>query len=104
MLSFKPRRWAVACAVLAAACLAGCVSIKSQTAVQRAPGVVELRGVVCATDYDSTHSATCRRTNVAERDNDTGEAELTGLGQLLVGFRVPEGTRRRPASPATPRT
>ena len=35
---------------------------------------------------------TCRRTNVAERDNDTGEAELTGLGQLLVGFRVPEGT------------
>ena len=92
MLSFKPRRWAVACAVLAAACLAGCVSIKSQTAVQRAPGVVELRGVVCATDYDSTHSATCRRTNVAERDNDTGEAELTGLGQLLVGFRVPEGT------------
>lgn len=92
MLSFKPRRLAVACAVLAAACLTGCVSIKSQTAVQRAPGVVELRGVVCATDYDSTHSATCRRTNVAERDNDTGEAELTGLGQLLVGFRVPEGT------------
>ena len=93
MLSFNPRRWAVACAVLgASAFLAGCVSIKSQTAVQRAPGVVELRGVVCATDYDRTHSAACQRSNVAERDNATGEAELTGLGQLLIGFRVPAGT------------
>ena len=34
----------------------------------------------------------CQRSNIAERDNATGEAELTGLGQLLVGFRVPEGT------------
>ena len=84
-------RWAVALAVLAGT-LTGCVSIKSQTAVQRAPGVVELRGVVCASDYDSSHSATCRRTNVAERDNSTGDAEQNGLGQLLVGFRVPEGT------------
>ena len=92
MLSFKPRRWTVACAVLAAACLAGCVSIKSQTAVQRAPGVVELRGVVCATDYDRSRSPACQRSNIAERDNATGEAELTGLGQLLVGFRVPAGT------------
>jgi hypothetical protein len=93
VLTMLRLRWAVALAVLGTAGLvSGCVSIKSQTAVQRAPGVVELRGVVCASDYDSSHSATCRQSNIAERDNGTGEAELTGLGQLLVGFRVPVGT------------
>lgn len=93
MLSLNPRRWAAACAVLGCAVfLTGCVSIKSQTAVQRAPGVVELRGVVCASDYDSSESTTCRVSNIAERDNGTGDAVGSGLGQLLLGFRVPEGT------------
>jgi len=98
MLSFNPRRTVAACALLgAAACLSGCVSIKSQTAAQRAPGVVELRGVVCASDYDRSHSTQCQPSNVAERDNGTGDAEISGLGQLLVGFRVPAGTSE-PAS------
>jgi hypothetical protein len=93
MLSLNPRRWAAAFAVLGTAgFLSGCVSIKSQTAVQRAPGVVELRGVVCASDYNASRSPACRVANIAERDNGTGDAEATGLGQLLVGFRVPEGT------------
>ena len=60
--------------------LTGCVSIKSQSAVQRAPGVVELRGVVCASDYDSSESTTCRVSNIAERDNGTGDAVGSGPG------------------------
>jgi hypothetical protein len=92
MRSFNPRRLGVACAALgAAALLTGCVSIKSQSAVQRAPGVVELRGAVCASDYDTRGSA-CRVSNIAERDNGTGDAVLSGLGQLLIGYRVPVGT------------
>ena len=72
--------------------LTGCMSIKSETATQRAPGVVTLGAVICASDYDATRSPDCEETNVAETDNLRLDAEGTGFGQLLVGLRVPDGS------------
>jgi len=77
--------------------LTGCLSIKAHTVSQRAPGVVELGGIVCASDYDLTHGSRCRRSNVAEPDELRIDADQSGQGQLLVGFRVPDGT----GAPAT---
>jgi hypothetical protein len=73
--------------------LTGCLSIKQQTATQRAPGVVTLAAVICASDYNQSRpAASCHPGNVAEQDSARADAESSGLGQLLVGFRVPLGT------------
>jgi hypothetical protein len=71
--------------------LTGCISIKLQTAFQRAPGVVTLRGITCATDNNSSTYATCNASNVAETSVFDSDAS-TGLGQVMLGFRVPDGT------------
>jgi hypothetical protein len=88
-----PRRAAVVALItVAALALGGCLSIKAQTAFQRAPGVVSLGGIVCASDYIQPERDDCNQTNVAETDQDRVDAASAGLGQLLVGFRVPDGT------------
>jgi hypothetical protein len=96
--------WKAAPLVLVAFSLTGCLSIKSQGASQRAPGVVTLGGVVCGSDYNQSSYSGCDDSNVAETDNrahqgcdaDHGAGDpvscgLEGDGQLLVGFRVPLG-------------
>ena len=75
--------------------LSGCITIKTQTTSQRAPGVISLNLSVCASDddrsvYDACDSAGADR-NTTESHN-SGEAGFDGLGQVLVGFRVPDGT------------
>ena len=73
--------------------LSGCVSIKSQSALQRLPGFVTLRLEVCASDRDRSTYTTCEPgSNTEEADNGLDGDERSGRGQLLVGFRVPEGT------------
>ena len=84
------RTAAGAVAALAVLALSGCLSIKAQTASQRAPGVVTLGGVVCASDYDRSEHDTCHPGNVVEQDEVRVDA-TAGLGQMLVGFRVPVG-------------
>jgi hypothetical protein len=78
--------------------LGGCISIKSQSSSQRAPGVISLNVVVCASDRDRDVYATCdpdssdgTAMNTAESDNGQ-DATADALGQLLVSFRVPVGT------------
>ncbi len=95
-------RKALASAVLVVALLfaaSGCIAIKSQSSSQRAPGVVSLNVVVCASDSDrnvydtcDTDSADNGAKNTAESDNGVDAADEDGLGQILAGFRVPAGT------------
>ena len=50
--------------------LSGCVAIKSQTATQRAPGVVALGLQICFNDANQTKYSQCiPGTNTAETDN-----------------------------------
>ena len=118
MPSPVPRRIAVAVlAALAALALPGCLSIKTQTAFQRAPGVVQLGGVVCASDYDQTAHSACHAGNVAERRRDRlrraggarpaarrlprpgrpGRARQLRVGRRQPRVRPPAGVRRGPA-------
>jgi hypothetical protein len=78
--------------------LSGCIAIKSQSSSQRAPGVVSLNVVVCASDSDRNVYPSCDpdssdagAQNTAETDNGNDATE-EGLGQLLMSFRVPAGT------------
>jgi hypothetical protein len=77
--------------------LSGCVAIKSETASQRAPGVVTLNLQVCVNDKDQTKYNQCiPPTNTAENDNGEDlvtDPPLNGNAQLMVGFRVPDGTK-----------
>jgi hypothetical protein len=74
--------------------LGGCLSIKSQSTSQRAPGVVSLEVAVCASDYNQSTYTTCRESNTAESDDVRLDADgqSPSLGQILVGFRVPDGS------------
>jgi hypothetical protein len=88
---------AAACAGLTLL-LTGCVAIKSQTASQRLPGVVTLDVKVCVSDHNqSTYGDCVPGANTNENDNGTDGDDLAGQpvvgnGQLLLGFRVPDGT------------
>jgi len=68
--------------------LSGCIAIKTEGTLQRAPGVISIQATVCAsgagTDCDPG-------VNTAEGDN-SGDANKDTLGQVLAGFRVPVGT------------
>ena len=74
----------------------GCVAIKSESASQRAPGVVTLSLQVCVNDLDGTRYQDCKPpSNTAENDNGqdaVSDPPLPANGQMLVGFRVPDGT------------
>jgi hypothetical protein len=78
--------------------LSGCVAIKSQSASQRLPGVVTTDVTVCVSDHNQSTYADCvPPANTAENDNGTDGDDLAGQpvignGQLLLGFRVPDGT------------
>jgi hypothetical protein len=91
------RRRATFLAVLTAVAIAvsGCITIKSQSTSQRVAGVISLNLGVCASDddrnvYDDCDSVAPGRNTAESHNSDDAEAE--GLGQLLVGFRVPVGT------------
>ena len=95
-----PRVVLTASTVLLALLVSGCISIKTQDASQtrNTPGVVNLGGSVCISDYDFNHYTTCQASNVVEQDNrstggfgdgDDGSGQQSG--QLLVAFRVPDG-------------
>ena len=57
------------------------------------PGFVTLRVDVCVSDRDGSTYADCDPgRNTAEGDNGLDGDERAGRGQLLVGFRVPDGT------------
>ncbi len=79
--------------------LSGCVTIRSQSTAQRAPGVITLAITVCASDDDQSVYAACDSStgtdgtiqNTEEKHN-SGEAQFDGLGQLLIAFRVPAAT------------
>jgi hypothetical protein len=94
--------WALAVSALAFA-VSGCVAIKEETGSQRAPGSVTLHVKVCANDSDGTRYQDCKPQvastmdpgHTAERDNGSdviAPSPLPGNGQLLIGFRVPDGT------------
>jgi hypothetical protein len=100
--------------VLAGAVLSGCVTIKSQTASQRMPGVATLNLQICVSDRDASTYTTCvpgpgntPAKNTAEDDNGTdgdttsGGQPVFGDGQLLVGFRVPDGTAAPSSFPSS---
>jgi hypothetical protein len=75
--------------------VSGCITIKSQTTSQRVPGVISLNVAVCATDDDRSVYADCDSAGAdrnTEEAHNSGEANFDGLGQVLVGFRVPDGT------------
>jgi hypothetical protein len=76
--------------------LSGCVAIKTQSASQRAPGVVTLSLQICVDDRDQTKYSDCvPPSNTAENDNGQDiilNPPLAGNAQLMVGFRVPDGT------------
>src|SRR4051812_23340228 len=88
-----------------AVALSGCVAIKTETASQRAPGVVALSLQICVNDqnqtkYNACTPATRSPTNspgyTAETDNGSDAVEPNSPvsnAQMLVGFRVPDGTR-----------
>ena len=90
-------RWLRACgtAVGVAVLLTGCITLKSQTTSLRVAGVISLYLAVCATGDDRSaygdRDSTAPDRNTEESRN-SGEANFDGLGQLLVGFRVPVGT------------
>src|SRR3954447_639666 len=99
MRPLRPRRVVgVAIVVGGAIAFSGCVSIKEERVLQpRSPGVVTLRTVVCASDHNQNHYSTCTGvapTNVAEADNgvDADEGPAASTGQILVGYRVSDGT------------
>lgn len=91
-----PRRATfIAGITLVALAISGCITIKSQSTSQRVAGVISLNLGVCASDddrsiYDACDSLDPGR-NTAESHN-SNDAEVEGLGQFLVGFRVPAGT------------
>jgi hypothetical protein len=88
--------------LLAATALSGCVAIKSQSADSRLPGVVTINVSICASNRQSAASTCIPRPdstpgqtpNTAEGDNgvDAPSGGQPQPGQLLVGFRVPDGT------------
>lgn len=90
----------LALAALAASFLSGCVAIKQQVASQpRLPGFVTLRVDVCVADHNKDTYLTCNpnvrggNEGTAEPDNGFDGDELGGgRGQLLVGYRVPNGS------------
>jgi hypothetical protein len=96
---FRLRRWGIVAAVALSTSLAGCISIKSQSASQRAPGTVTLAAVICGSDYNRSVYPDCDGdaadgtgpANVQETDNTRFDADSTADGQILVGFRVPAG-------------
>src|SRR3954452_18831224 len=97
----RPRTLAAAAAfVLLAVVSSGCVAIKQQIALQsRLPGFVTLRLDICTSDRDHDTYFSCTPTirggsaGTAEPDNGLdGDENGTGRGQLLVGYRVPDGT------------
>jgi hypothetical protein len=80
--------------------LGGCLSIKTQSASQRAPGVFTLNITVCASDRDRNIYPDCDPAtdgngaqNTAEQDSGQDAIEGEAIGQILAGFRVPSGTR-----------
>jgi len=84
----------------------GCISIKSGETVvtQRAPGVATLGAAFCISDYDQDHYTTCHAGNVEQVDSRTGGTNTDGDDfdnpinvQLLVAFRVPDGTTAPPS-------
>ncbi|HWK26526.1 MAG TPA: hypothetical protein VNS09_08190 [Solirubrobacter sp.] len=87
-----------AAGVVLVVAVGGCVSIKSQSASQRLPGVVTLNVQVCVSDRNQdTYTGCVPGVNTAENDNGTdgdriGSTPVVGNGQLLLGFRVPDGT------------
>ncbi len=90
----RSKRAAAAATVALAIGLTACISIKLETTFQRAPGVVSLKFIVCASDYDASTYISCQASNVQETDNLRFDADGSSstLGQLLVGFRVPDGS------------
>ena len=90
----------IACVALFAVVVSGCVSIKQQIGQQtRLPGFVTLRLDVCVSDRDQDTYDTCNpdvrggSVGTAEPDNGVdGDEDGSGRGQLLVGYRVPDGT------------
>jgi hypothetical protein len=83
--------------------LSGCISIKSQSSSQRAPGVITLDVLICASDSDRDVYPDCDPEgpdkNTAESDNGV-DAEDGQRGQVLAGFRVPAGTRSPDSFPS----
>src|SRR3954449_11219279 len=79
-----------------AVALNGCVAINTESASQRAPGVVTLSLQICVNDSNQTRYNQCiPPTNTAENDNGVDlvtDPPLNGAAQLMVGFRVPDGT------------
>src|SRR5215213_5499024 len=98
----RPRAKALATAAIVSVvviALGGCISIKSQSSSQRAPGVISLNVVVCASDSDRSVYDNCDpdsndtgTKNTAEADNGADADEDPTLGQILASFRVPVGT------------
>ncbi|HEY6891055.1 MAG TPA: hypothetical protein VI300_24845 [Solirubrobacter sp.] len=96
----RPRSYLAALAFLVVAVVSsGCVAIKQQVAIQsRLPGFVTLRVDVCVSDHDQSTYGSCDpdgRTGLsgtAESDNGRDGDESAGRGQLLVGYRVPNGS------------
>lgn len=91
----RSRRLGVATVLVVLALgLTACLSIKLETTFQRAPGLVSLKFAVCASDYNQSTYATCDDSNVQETDNLRADSDGSGstLGQLFVGFRVPDGS------------
>src|SRR5690242_16531527 len=89
------RRTALALATAALTLvLSGCISIKTETISQRAPGVFTVHATVCVTDNDQDTYPDCHVSNVAETDTfgDGDNNNAPESGQMLVGFRVPDGT------------
>jgi hypothetical protein len=84
--------------------LSGCITIKHQSATQRTAGVVTLAVEMCATDNDRSLSDDCvskgpdRNT---EEGSSAGDAQFGGLGQILLGYRVPAGTGAPASFPST---
>src|ERR1700755_735830 len=77
----------------------GCVAIKQRVAIQsRLPGFVTLRVDVCVSDHDQSTYGSCDpdgRTGLsgtAESDNGRDGDENPGRGQLMLGYRVPDGS------------
>src|SRR5690349_13561279 len=78
----------------------GCVAIKQQLTLQsRLPGFVTLLVDVCVSDRDKDTYGSCNPTvrggfeGTAEPDGGfDGDEQGAGRGQLMVGYRVPNGS------------
>jgi hypothetical protein len=103
-LILRPRTLVQASALLVlAGALSGCIAIRSYNDTQRLQGYVTLQLTVCASDHDRDTYSTCDPANpsmnTAEGDNglqadeeiDGSKPGLIKRGQLLAGFRVPNG-------------